>query len=117
MLTPRDIADTLAEQKAARLSHRNPQALVLGCDQVLVVEPNLDALPPALASRPNVRHVTSDEARERIMSRTPMKRLGEPSEIADVVAWLASDAASYVTGEIVTVDGGRMTLNYTVPVQ
>ncbi|MFY3385924.1 SDR family NAD(P)-dependent oxidoreductase [Paracidovorax sp. MALMAid1276] len=60
--------------------------------------------------------LTSDEARAKIMSRTPMKRLGEPSEIADVVAWLASDAASYVTGEIVTVDGGRMTLNYTVPV-
>ncbi|PIF90603.1 NAD(P)-dependent dehydrogenase (short-subunit alcohol dehydrogenase family) [Acidovorax sp. 62] len=60
--------------------------------------------------------LTSDEAKSKIMSRTPMKRLGEPSEIADVVAWLASDAASYVTGEIVTVDGGRMTLNYTVPV-
>ncbi len=60
--------------------------------------------------------LTSDEAKSRIMSRTPMKRLGKPSEIADVVAWLASDAASYVTGEIVTVDGGRMTLNYTVPV-
>ena len=61
--------------------------------------------------------LTSDEARQRIMMRTPMKRLGLPSEIADVVAWLASDAASYVTGEIVTVDGGRMTLNYTMPVQ
>jgi NAD(P)-dependent dehydrogenase (short-subunit alcohol dehydrogenase family) len=60
--------------------------------------------------------LTSDAARERILMRTPMKRLGEPSEIADVVAWLASDAASYVTGEIVTVDGGRMTLNYTVAV-
>ncbi|WP_348682335.1 SDR family NAD(P)-dependent oxidoreductase [Acidovorax soli] len=60
--------------------------------------------------------LTSDEAKHKIMSRTPMNRLGEPSEIADVVAWLASDAASYVTGEIVTVDGGRMTLNYTVPV-
>lgn len=60
--------------------------------------------------------LTSEEAKHKIMSRTPMKRLGEPSEIADVVAWLASDAASYVTGEIVTVDGGRMTLNYTVPV-
>ena len=59
--------------------------------------------------------LTSDEARQRIMSRTPMKRLGEPGEIADAVAWLASDAASYVTGEIVVVDGGRMTLNYTVP--
>mgnify|MGYP001550517066 FL=1 len=60
--------------------------------------------------------LTSEDAKARIMSRTPMKRLGEPSEVADVVAWLASDAASYVTGEIVTVDGGRMTLNYTVPV-
>ncbi|PKO44692.1 MAG: dehydrogenase [Betaproteobacteria bacterium HGW-Betaproteobacteria-3] len=60
--------------------------------------------------------LTSEEAKARILSRTPMKRLGEPSEIADVVAWLASDAASYVTGEIVVVDGGRMTLNYTVPV-
>ncbi|AEG92231.1 SDR family NAD(P)-dependent oxidoreductase [Ramlibacter tataouinensis] len=59
--------------------------------------------------------LTSEEARARIMSRTPMKRLGQPSEIADAVAWLASDAASYVTGEIVVVDGGRMTLNYTVP--
>jgi NAD(P)-dependent dehydrogenase (short-subunit alcohol dehydrogenase family) len=60
--------------------------------------------------------LTSTEARTRVMSRTPMKRLGEPSEIADVVAWLASDAASYVTGEIVVVDGGRMPLNYTVAV-
>ncbi len=60
--------------------------------------------------------LTSDEAKHKILSRTPMKRLGEPAEVADVVAWLASDAASYVTGEIVTVDGGRMALNYTVPV-
>ena len=60
--------------------------------------------------------LTSEEARQRIMSRTPMKRFGEPSEVADCVAFLASDAASYITGEIVVIDGGRMTLNYTVPV-
>ena len=60
--------------------------------------------------------LTSEEAKAKIMSRTPMKRLGQPAEVADAVAWLASDAASYVTGEIVVVDGGRMTLNYTVPV-
>jgi len=60
--------------------------------------------------------LTSEEAKQRIMGRTPMKRLGQPSEIADTVAYLASDAASYITGEIVVVDGGRMTLNYTVPV-
>ena len=58
--------------------------------------------------------LTSEDAKARIMSRTPMRRLGEPSEIADTVAYLASDAASYITGEIVVVDGGRMTLNYTV---
>jgi NAD(P)-dependent dehydrogenase (short-subunit alcohol dehydrogenase family) len=59
--------------------------------------------------------LTSDEAKARILTRTPMKRLGEPGEIADAVAYLLSDAASYVTGEILVVDGGRMTLNYTVP--
>ncbi|HON29875.1 MAG TPA: SDR family oxidoreductase [Ottowia sp.] len=59
--------------------------------------------------------LTSEDARNKIMMRTPMKRLGEPGEIADVVAYLASDAASYVTGEIVMADGGRLALNYTVP--
>lgn len=57
----------------------------------------------------------SDEARERILSRTPLRRLGEPSEVADVVAFLLSDAARYITGEIVYVDGGRNALNYTMP--
>ena len=59
--------------------------------------------------------LTSEDARNKIMMRTPMKRLGEPGEVADVVAFLASDAASYVTGEIVMADGGRLALNYTVP--
>ena len=56
----------------------------------------------------------SEEAKARIMSRTPMRRLGEPEEIADVVAFLISDASSYLTGEIVYADGGRRVLNYTV---
>lgn len=59
--------------------------------------------------------LTSDEARARILGRTPMRRLGEPREVAEVVAFLLSDAASYMTGETVLVDGGRMALNYTMP--
>jgi NAD(P)-dependent dehydrogenase (short-subunit alcohol dehydrogenase family) len=58
----------------------------------------------------------SEEARRKIMSRTPMKRLGEPAEVADAVAFLASGASSYITGEILYIDGGRLTLNYTVAV-
>ena len=58
--------------------------------------------------------LTSEQAEQKIMSRTPLKRLGAPAEVADVVAFLASEAASYMTGEIVVVDGGRMALNYTV---
>jgi NAD(P)-dependent dehydrogenase (short-subunit alcohol dehydrogenase family) len=73
--------------------------------------------PGTIATEMAAASVLVDEAaRRRVMSRTPMKRFGQPSEVADVIAFLASDAASYVTGEIVVIDGGRMTLNYTVDV-
>ena len=52
-----------------------------------------------------------------ILSRTPLGRYGQASEIAAVVAFLASDDASYITGETVYVDGGRRVLNYVVPVK
>ena len=52
-----------------------------------------------------------------ILSRTPLGRYGQASEIAAVVAFLASDDASYLTGETVYVDGGRRVLNYVVPVK
>jgi len=56
------------------------------------------------------------EAERKILSRTPMGRMGEPDEIARVVAFLASDDASYVTGQTIYADGGRLPLNYTVAV-
>jgi glucose 1-dehydrogenase len=59
----------------------------------------------------------SDAARQSVLSRTPVGRGGEPSEVASVVAFLASDDASYITGQTIYPDGGRLVLNYTVPVK
>ena len=61
--------------------------------------------------------MASPESRKTILSRTPMGRCGEPEEVASIAAFLASDDASYMTGQTIYVDGGRMALNYTVPVK
>ncbi len=54
------------------------------------------------------------KAMQVAMSRTPLQRMGTAREIAEAVAFLASDKASYITGETIYVDGGRLGLNYTV---
>ena len=56
----------------------------------------------------------SEEAKKKVMSRTPMGRLGEPDEVANVALFLASDESSYLTGQTIYPDGGRLALNYTV---
>ena len=65
---------------------------------------------------PRAAVLGSEEGRRRILSRTPLGRLGEPEEVAAIAAFLASDDASYVTGQTIYPDGGRLALNYTVPV-
>lgn len=60
---------------------------------------------------------SSEDARRSVLSRTPIGRGGDPSEVASVVAFLASDDASYITGQTIYPDGGRLVLNYTVPVK
>jgi NAD(P)-dependent dehydrogenase (short-subunit alcohol dehydrogenase family) len=57
----------------------------------------------------------SEQAKRKILSRTPLLRLGEPDEVAQVASFLMSEQASYLTGQIIYPDGGRMALNYTVP--
>ncbi|MNU04075.1 3-oxoacyl-[acyl-carrier-protein] reductase FabG [compost metagenome] len=52
-----------------------------------------------------------------MLSRIPLQRLGSTDEVAKVAVFLAGDDASYVTGQTVYVDGGRLALNYTVEVR
>lgn len=48
----------------------------------------------------------SDEIHDEMVARTPLKRLGDPTDIAAAALWLASPAGSWVTGKVVEVDGG-----------
>jgi glucose 1-dehydrogenase len=61
--------------------------------------------------------MASDTQRKTILSRTPIGRSGEPSEVASVVSFLASNDTSYIVGQTIYPDGGRLILNYTVPVK
>lgn len=64
-----------------------------------------------------LKSVANDKAAmHKVLARTPMGRAGEPSEIGKAAVFLASDDSSYMTGQIMYVDGGRLALNYTVPV-
>lgn len=58
--------------------------------------------------------MTDEAAKARILSRTPLGRLGEPEEIARIAVFLASDDASYLTGSTLYPDGGRLGLNYVM---
>jgi NAD(P)-dependent dehydrogenase (short-subunit alcohol dehydrogenase family) len=78
----------------------------------------VNAIGPGSIATEMLASVNTDKAaRHRLFSRTPLRRLGEPDEIAKVAVFLASDASSYITGQTLYADGGRLGLNYTVPVQ
>ena len=73
--------------------------------------------PGSIATDMLVTAMGDPAARQRLLSRTPLGRIGDPDEIAAIAAFLASDEASYITGQTIYADGGRLPLNYTVPVR
>jgi NAD(P)-dependent dehydrogenase (short-subunit alcohol dehydrogenase family) len=77
----------------------------------------VNAIGPGSIATEMFTAVASDRDKLRaVLSRTPMGRPGEPDEIASVALFLATADSSYITGQTIYPDGGRLGLNYTVPV-
>jgi 3-oxoacyl-[acyl-carrier protein] reductase len=102
--TVREPADNLALSNAVRPG-------VVGWAKTLAREVGpsgvtINTIAPGQIDTERLKEVYPDGPREGDLDRIPLRRLGEPREIAEVVCFLASDRASYVTGTVIPVDGG-----------
>lgn len=101
-----------AVSKAALKQLTNVTALSLAAQGIRV-----NAIGPGTILTDLARSILTDRAAEdRMMSRTPLGRGGSPEEVASVAVFLASQDSSYITGQTIYPDGGRLGLNYTVAV-
>lgn len=73
----------------------------------------VNAIGPGTIRTEMANTAANTRAEDAILARTPLRRIGEPDEIASLAVFLASDGASYMTGQTVYADGGRLALNYT----
>ena len=102
-----------AVSKAALKQLTNVTALALAPQGIRV-----NAIGPGSIMTEMLAGIMTDQAaQDRIMSRTPLGRCGEPAEVAAVAVFLASSESSYITGQTIYPDGGRLGLNYTVPLR
>jgi dehydrogenase/reductase SDR family protein 4 len=90
--------------KAALIMMTQSYAVELGSQGVRV-----NAIAPGLIQTVLSEYYWKDESRwEQMLARQPIKHLGQPVEVAEVALLLASDASSYLTGQTIVVDGGRV---------
>lgn len=75
----------------------------------------VNAIGPGSIATDMMDSVTDDmKAKQRVLSRTPLGRVGEPEEIAGIAAFLASSDSGYITGQTIYADGGRLGLAFTI---
>ena len=72
----------------------------------------VNVVAPSLVDTPlSSRLLNNDKKREAMAERHPLKRVGTPEDIANIAVFLLSDDSSWMTGQIIGVDGGLSTLN------
>ena len=91
-----------ASAKGAVNSFTKGLARELAPDQITV-----NAIAPGIISTPFLTKFSQPESLQKAISETPLRRAGTPEEVAELITYLASDEAAFITGEIFAIDGGR----------
>ena len=94
----------------AQYEYAASKAAVIGGTKKLARElaPNnirVNAIAPGMIQTEMGAHIEED-LRDEILAKVMMKRMGRPEEIANTITFIASDMASYITGQVIRVDGG-----------
>lgn len=97
---------------AGQLNYASSKAGIIGLTKSLAKEVGsrgitVNAIAPGFI-KTDMTDILSDKVKEHINSQIPLKRMGEPEDVANMVAFLASNQASYITGQIINVDGGMV---------
>ena len=66
----------------------------------------VNAVAPGVVETPTAMTMIRDDMKERMKKSVPMRRFATPEDIANTVCFLCSEQASYITGQVITVDGG-----------
>lgn len=95
---------------AGQLNYCAAKAGVIGMTKSLAREVgsrgiNVNAIAPGFIVT-DMTNALGDKAKDAVMANIPLKRFGEASDVAEVAAFLASDAGNYITGQVISVDGG-----------
>jgi len=101
---------TAMDGNSGQLSYSASKAALIGATKTLAMELGghgirVNAVAPGVISTPMTAAVPSD-ALKKLSDRIPMKRPGLPKEVGDVMLFLASDLSSYITGQVLRIDGG-----------
>jgi 3-oxoacyl-[acyl-carrier protein] reductase len=100
----REPVDNLALSNAVRpgvVGWAKTMARELGPSKITI-----NTIAPGRIDTPRMEEVYAERSRAADMEQIPLRRFGQPEEVADVICFLASDRASYVTGAVIAVDGG-----------
>ncbi|WP_294156494.1 3-oxoacyl-[acyl-carrier-protein] reductase [uncultured Clostridium sp.] len=97
---------------AGQVNYAASKAGVIGMTKSLAKEVgsrgiNVNAVAPGFIET-DMTDVLGDKYKEEIKKNIPLKKLGKPEDVADVVAFLASESSDYVTGQVIHVDGGML---------